>query len=36
MGCLVDFHDRQATGTAERDTVPVLVEPRSGAFIPKR
>ncbi len=36
-GLLVDFQTTQATGTAERDTVPVLVDQaKERGFIPKR
>ena len=35
-GLLVDFHVTQATGTAERDIVPVLPdEARDGGFRPR-
>ena len=36
-GMLVDFQTTRATGTAERDIVPELLEQaRGGAFIPER
>ena len=36
-GLLVDFQTTQATGTAERDTVPVLVDQaKERGFHPKR
>ena len=35
-GMLTDFQVTQATGTAERDSVPVLLDqPGSGGFVPR-